>query len=495
VLRRGEEGKEGGRGGKVHNHEPSMSACTHPPLFPSTHPPLLQMSGTLTNVAGQINPSTTTGSTSTSSIIPKAGSTAATTSATPGLDMLLNAGAKSDNSGLQTAAQLGEMAQQSNLIPTNGINQFKTANPELNTMIKALTAGAGIGQSMNQCYGSIEGNQAAIQSSLTSLGTSMVNSDSITAAAGVGQAMIQASPTGTNSQKTAAYQLFRIYLDQNANTGKALTTTQQKAYQSLTPECNAAFDDIVTTYQNSKGTVSSIMAGGKSNVTCANFQDNSTFVDMTLCVWPSAIWTHDKEGIMANITATFTNYGVGLCDVSFYIINLAENIGLKPTWLPDANKAFPNGIPQGAEIAIEAAVPWTNEIAENKPVVDILKGWSACPNGRATAAPTAARTEKPKTDGGVINSSSACFVTDACKAAVAPFANDQCGAYTQLLTSGCSTCSKEVLTSAARSCLASCPANACGGLVDKEEITSGAGVLSKAVAFVVTLAAALCLAL
>jgi hypothetical protein len=374
------------------------------------------------------------------------------------------------------------------MMPTNSINQIKNNNPELNTMIKALTAGAGISQSMAQCYGSIDGDEAAIQSSLTSLGTSMVNSDSITAAAGVGKALIMASPAASQGQQDAMYSLFRIYLDQNANTGKALTTTQQKAYSSLTPECNDAFDDIVNTYQNSKGTVSSIMAGGKSNVTCSNFQDNTTFVDMTLCVWPSAIWSHKDKGIMANITATFTNYGVGLCDVSFYIINLADNIGLNPTWLPDSKKAFPDGIPQGAEIEIQAVVPWTNEIAENRPVVDILKGWSACPNGRATPAPTAARTAEPKVDSGAINTAAACFITDACKTAVAPFANDPCGGYTQLLTSGCSTCSDEVLMSATKSCLASCPANACGAMA---EVTSGAGVLSKAVAFVVTLVAAL----
>ena len=443
------------------------------------------MDALLDNVAGQIDP---TSSTTTSSLIPK-------TSATPGIDMFQNAAAGSDISALQGASQLLGLAQNTGFFPDKAISTFKTANPELNTMLNALTNGAGIGLAMNKCYGSIEGDEAAIQSSLTSLGTSMVNSDSITAAAGVGQAVIMASPDATSGQKEAMYQLFRIYLDQNANTGKALSTTQEKAYESLTPQCNAAFDDIVTTYQDSKGTVSSIMAGGKSNVTCANFQDNSTFVDMTLCVWPSAIWTN-KEKIMANITATFTNYGVGLCDVSFYIINLAENVGLKPSWLPDANKAFPNGIPKGAEVAIEASVPWTNDIAQDKPIVDILKGWSACPNGRATAAPTAARTEKPKTETGVINEASQCFVTDACKTAVAPFANDQCGAYTQLLTSGCSTCSPEILKSAARSCLASgCTANACGNLADKEETTSGAGVLSKAVAFVVTLVAAFAFAL
>jgi hypothetical protein len=458
-----------------------MPANTHPPLPPLTHPPLLQASGVLNTVAGQIDP--TSGTTSTSS-----------STTTSGVDLLKSAAAGSDISALQGASQLLGLAQTSGLFPQKAIDAYKADNPEISTMINALTTGAGIGLAMNECYGSIEGDEAAIQSSLTSLGTSMVNSDSITAAAGMGQAMIMASSGKTPAQNEAMYQLFRIYLDQNANTGKALSTTQQKAYKSLTPECNAAFDDIVTTYQDSKGTVSSIMAGGKSNVTCANFQQNSTLVDMTLCVWPSAIW-NNKDGIMANLTATFTNYGVGLCDVSFYIINIAENMGLKPTWLPDANTAFPNGIPQGAEIAIEASVPWTSEIAENKPVVDILKGWTACPNGRATAAPTAARTETPKTVTGVINEASQCFVTDACTAAVAPFANDKCGAYTQLLTSGCSTCSKEILESAARSCIKDCPANACGNLLDKGEVTSGAGVLSKAVAFVVTLVAAFAFAL
>lgn len=431
------------------------------------------MSGALDGAANKIGTAgTNTGSTSSAS---SAASSAKT------LPQILQ------NSNNPNVASIGNLAQNSGLMPTNSINSVKNANPELATMLSALTAGAGISQSMTQCYGSIEGDEDAIQSSLVSLGTSMVNSDSITAAAGVGKALITAAPGATASEKDAMYNLFRIYLDQNANAGKALTTTQQKAYSSLTPECNAAFDEIVTTYQNSKGTVSSLMAGGKSNVTCSNFQDNTTFVDMTLCVWPSAVWSHKEKGIMANITATFTNYGVGLCDVSFYIINLAENIGLKPTWLPDSKKAFPDGIPQGTEIEIQAVVPWTNEIAENKPVVDILKGWSACPNGRATPAPTAARTAEPKIDTEVINSAAACFITDACKTAVTPFKDDQCGAYTQLLTSGCSTCSDEVLMSATKSCLASCQANACGAMA---QVTSGAGALSKAVAFVVTLVTA-----
>lgn len=418
----------------------------------------------------------------------------ASTSANPGMDLLTNAAQASNNPTLQAASSIGSMAKQAGVIPTNSIDRAKAANPELGALINGLQSTASIANSMSQCYASIEGDEDAISKSLLSLGTSMVSSDSITAASEVGKALIMASPAASTSQKNAMYQLFRIYLDQNANTGKALTTAQEKAYSSLTTECNAAFDDVVTTYQDSKGTISSIMAGGNSNVTCANFQDNSTSVDMTLCVWPTAIWTLGDK-MMANVSATFTNYGVGLCDVKFYIINLADAVGLKPAWLPDAKEAFPQGIPQGAEIAIEAAVPWTNEIAENKPVVDILKGWSACPNGPATPPPVVQPTTKPKVDNGVLSSASACFITPACTAAIAPFGDDSCGAYSQLLTSGCSTCSPEILEAAGKSCLTTCSSQYCGTASDKEEATSGAGALSKAVAFVVTLTAAFAFAL
>ncbi|EWM24056.1 hypothetical protein Naga_100063g10 [Nannochloropsis gaditana] len=418
----------------------------------------------------------------------------ASTSANPGMDLLTNAAQASNNPTLQAASSIGSMAKQAGVIPTNSIDRAKAANPELGALINGLQSTASIANSMSQCYASIEGDEDAISKSLLSLGTSMVSSDSITAASEVGKALIMASPAASTSQKNAMYQLFRIYLDQNANTGKALTTAQEKAYSSLTTECNAAFDDVVTTYQDSKGTISSIMAGGNSNVTCANFQDNSTSVDMTLCVWPTAIWTLGDK-MMANVSATFTNYGVGLCDVKFYIINLADAVGLKPAWLPDAKEAFPQGIPQGAEIAIEAAVPWTNEIAENKPVVDILKGWSACPNGPATPPPVVQPTTKPKVDNGVLSSASACFITPACTAAIAPFGDDSCGAYSQLLTSGCSTCSTEILEAAGKSCLTTCSSQYCGTASDKEEATSGAGALSKAVAFVVTLTAAFAFAL
>ena len=407
----------------THTTQSPSRPLTHPfPLSPSAYAPP-QAEGVVDALVQKGDAVTPTNA---QSVLP--GTTATATSATPVLDGAISSAANSNNAGLQTAGMLANMAKQSGLISGANINKVKAANPELGAVIGAFKTGAEIAQGVNQCYASIEGQDSAISSALLSLGTSAVNSDAIEGAMGLGSAFFAASGK-TATQQEAIYQLFRIYLDQNANTGKALTATQEKAYSSLTPACNAAFDDIVTSYADSKGTVTSLLAGGNSNITCSNFQEAKSAVDMTLCVWPTAIWANEDK-IYANLTATFTNYGVALCDVSFYIINLAGQVGLKPTWLPNSATAFPDGIPKETEIAIAAAVPWSAEIANDAPVVDILKGWSACPNGRATPAPTAARTEKPKVNSGVMDSASACFITPACQTAVAPYAADSCGAYT-----------------------------------------------------------------
>ena len=260
------------------------------------------------------------------------------------------------------------------------------ANPQAAAGLSALANGAEIASGLSACQASIEGDEAAIQQSFTALGASMVSSDSISGATAMGQSMIQAWAATSGEATDPMYQLFRIYLDQHGNAGKTLTTAQTKAYAQLTPQCKSAFGDIVETYDDSNDTVSSLSALS-AGATCSNYKNADTAVDMTLCVWPSAVWTKEEK-IMANVTATFTNYGVQLCDVSFYVINLEKALAKSPAWLPDANTDFPNGIPKGAEVAIEASVPWTQDIAANAPIVDLLKGWSACPNGKATPAPT-----------------------------------------------------------------------------------------------------------
>jgi hypothetical protein len=364
------------------------------------------------------------------------------------------------------------------------------AGGELASGLNALQNGAEIASGLSKCSASVQGNEAAIQQSFTSLGMSAVNADTISGAASMGQSVIQAWATTSGQEADPMYQLFRIYLDQHDNTGKALTTTQQNAYSQLTPACNKAFDDMVEAFNDSRGTVSSYLSGGNKNVTCSNYKNADSLVDMTLCVWPSAVYTQENK-MLANITATFTNAGVQLCDVSFYVINLDKALAKKPEWLPNANTAYPNGLPTDTVVTVEATVPWTQDIAANKPIVDILKGWSACPNGKATPAPTTKPTARAteKTDSGVMGTASACFLTAQCQQAVAPYSQDPCSAYSQLLTSGCSTCSPAVLKSAQASCLQSCSAQYCGELdaADKGAI-SAAGALSRAFAFVATLA-------
>jgi len=393
------------------------------------------------------------------------------------------------NLQLAAAAQLGNTVLGSSLLQNNPITQAAGGpNSDIATGFNALKNGAAIASGLSACAASVEGDEAEINSSLISLGTSMVNTDTITGAASMGESIIKGWALATGQQADPMYQLFRIYLDQQSNTGKALTTSQEKAYSQLTPECNGAFEEIVETYNDSKGTVSSLMAGGKKNVTCSNYKNEETLVDMTLCVWPSEVWTKDA-GIMANVTATFTNYGVQLCDVSFYVINLKDALAQSPAWLPDANTAFPDGVPTGTEVVIEASVPWTNQIAQNAPIVDILKGWSACPNGKAKPEPVVTPTPKPTEESDVIGTASACFLTPKCQAAVAPYAEDACGAFSELLSSGCSTCEMPVLKSAQASCLQSCAATYCGvpGEAAKD-VTSGAAAVSRAFALLATLA-------
>lgn len=402
---------------------------------------------------------------------------------------LANLASQSGNPGLSIAGQIGKQLLNSGLIDTQTMQKASAANPDLAALVKGLKNGAEIANGMGACYASIEGQNVEIQSAATGLGTAMVNTDTISGAAALGASMISAyAGSEPAADQEAMYQLFRIYLDQQANTGKALSTTQEKAYEQLTPQCNSAFEDIVQTYQDSRGTVTSLMAGGNTNVTCSNYQKAEDKVDMTLCVWPSAVWG-DKDKIWANVTATFTNYGEQLCDISFYIINIDGAKALKPVWLPNANKAYPNGLPKGTEVAIEAMVPWTNDIAQDKPIVDILKGWTVCPNGKNAPLPTAKPTARAtdESSSGVLGTAQDCFLNSKCQQAVAPYVNDACAAYNQLITSGCSTCSADILKGAQASCLQSCAATYCGTTADKQT-TSGAGALSRAFAFVATLA-------
>lgn len=120
------------------------------------------------------------------------------------------------------------------------------------------------------------------------------------------------------------------------------------------------------------------MAAGDRSILCSDQQSNGQIVDYNLCVWPTRDWSNNGK-VYSNITATFTNYGIPLCRLAFYITNIGENIHVSPSWLPDTSKAYPEGIPRGTEIIIEATVPWTNTIAmKGAAVIDVQGGWTTC---------------------------------------------------------------------------------------------------------------------
>jgi hypothetical protein len=283
--------------------------------------------------------------------------------------------------------------------------------------------------------------------------------------------------------------LLTIWLNEQANTGSVLSAAEQRAYEVLTPPCDQAFTTLVSSVDEGRAVVSSLMAGS-GNYTCSNFKNTTTAgrIDVTLCSATSNA-TISNGGVYYNISAYLTNYGDPLCNVTFFIVNLDQALNYTPRWLPFASRGYPQGIPTNENINIFARVPYEVDLSHTLPQVDVLDNFFVCPRTITigqTPAPT--KSEQEKLDE-VRGSQQACFLTDTCAKAVAPFAGDQCSAIQEILTSGCHTCAADVIADAQAQCRTQCPASKCVALAKKQPQISGA-MASKASIAVVALAMA-----
>jgi hypothetical protein len=303
---------------------------------------------------------------------------------------------------------------------------------------------------------------------------SIKSDDTQTAAAAFGLALIKAYMS-SNSDQAFMYKLYRIYLDKDAQGDRPLSATQKAAYERLTPECNKAFDGIAEAYNKGRTAVDGANAGRK-NATCTSFDNKDNTADLALCVFAPSVITADNGQKYANLSATFTNYGVQVCNVTFFVRNIEKASSRFPAWLPVADRGYPNGIPQYTEINLRATVEYVNDFADaSKPVFDLFPGWFACPNGRpqqqdqattTTPRPTEKPVAKPGTGGssgaGVLGTQPMCFQTPKCTAAVDNVpTSGTCPQFKVLMSSGCHTCSADTLENSRQQCLALCSPSDC----------------------------------
>lgn len=274
----------------------------------------------------------------------------------------------------------------------------------------------------------------------------------------------------------------------------------------MTPQCKKAFTEIDKAYGNAQtGAANFLTSTDKANNTCYAFGQTSAEgyqVRFNLCVAPSKTVPQGK-GLAEALAANFTNAGVPLCNLTFYVKDLANAYSFSPAWMPLADKQYPEGMPTDTLVRIAAQIPYditTYDAADT--LFDIKTGWYACPFGKngPPAAAVPAATAKPaevKVSETILAGRDACFATAACVKIAGSYLGDDCTAYNKLFTSTCHKCSADVVKAAKQACLTGCSEKQCDWKPQAAASqSSGAGSLRmSALALVAGVAAAFAYAL